>query len=311
MQSLVDDLKLGLGIAVRNWPLLLISIAEGILALALLVGALLVVAAPFVVGAIRGTLPQIEKDPGKIAEWILTNPFLILNALLAVLVALVIATVVHAFVEAGRIAIYESSRAQGGTAVFTPELWMEEGQKGWLTLFLIYNAVWGLYSLLFLIPAVVILFISVAGQNTVILIAGCLAMLVFFCAAVVLGIGCFLWSKMSSIAAIVGRLKAVDALTTGKQRVRELLGPLIASTVVLFVLSASISSFIGVFAFMFDLLSKGEVLGTALLPVRIALQLVQSAISVVFSCWLIAAMVVQSGRARRNSYDSNRNIPLR
>ena len=71
MQSLVENLKLGFRIAIQNWPLLLISIAEGILAIFLVIGALLAVAAPFVIGlirgAIKGSLPEMERDPGKIA----------------------------------------------------------------------------------------------------------------------------------------------------------------------------------------------------------------------------------------------------
>ena len=311
MSSIVEDLKLGFRIALRNWPLILISIAESILAILLVIGALLLVAAPFVISIARGSVPEIDRDPAKIAEWILGNWMLLLAGVLAVFVALLLAMVVHSFVEAGRIAIYERSRVAGGAAVFTPELWMDEGRRGWLQLFLIYNAVWGLFSLIFLIPIVMIVLLAAIGQHPALVMAGCLMMALFFAAAFVLGIASFLWSQMASIEAVVRRLRTADALSEGWKLVKQRLGPLLAIVFIIFVLSASISSFVGIFAFLMDLISGGGRIGIALLPLRVGLQILQSVISVIFSSWLLGALVASVGGLQRSSIGFDRNLPLR
>lgn len=311
MQSVVENLKLGFRIALRNWPLLLISIAESIVTVLLILAALFVAAAPLMISVFRGNLPELEQDPAKIAEWILQNPFVILGALLAILVAVTLAMVVHAFVEAGRIAVYEQSRRMGGAAAFTPELWIDEGRRAWLPLFLIYNVVWGVFSLVFLVPAATVLVIAILGQGPAAVAVGCVGFLLTFFLALIAGFGCFFWSQLASIDAVVSRKRTLAALRDGGRLVRTLLGPLLAIAFVVFILSVSVSSFFGIFSFIIDLVSRGGEFGAMLLPVRLLISLVQSAVSVIFSCWFVATIISLVGGGRREIHELNRSVPLR
>lgn len=300
----IDNLKLGFRIATANWPLILIAIAESIATIVFIALAILLAAFPIVIGFFRGE-DVIPEEPAALGQWILEHPFMVLGTLLAVMVAAIAAIALHSFVQAGRIAVYEKSRQQNGAAVFTPELWIEEGRGGWFRLFLIYHAIYGVYSLIFLIPIVTVAGIFLTQGSPAAFVIGCVGMSVFVLSAIVLGVAAFLWSTMSTMVAVVHRSGPVEAMSDGWRDVRRSLGPLLGVAIIIIVLSIALSSFFSIFSVVLELMSFSDSIRLVLVPFQIGISVIQSAISVVFSCWLIAAMIPYAGRTRRE-HDADR-----
>jgi hypothetical protein len=296
--SAIDNLKLGFRVATTNWPLILIAIAESIAAIVFVALAVLLAAFPIVIGFFRGE-DVIPEEPAALGQWVLEHPFMVLGTLVAVLVAAVAAIALHSFVQAGRIAIYEKSRQLGGASVFTPELWIEEGREGWFRLFLIYHAIYGIYSLIFLIPIATIAGVVLTKGSPAAVVIGCSGMSIFFLLAIVLGVAVFLWSTMATTDAVLQRSGPGEAMANGWSDVKRSFAPLLGVSVVVLVLSIALSGIFSVFSLLLELMSMNDSIRLVLVPFQIGISVVQSAISVVFSCWLLAAMIPYAGRSRR------------
>lgn len=302
-RSIIDIVKRALNNVLANWPLLLISVAEGmVLGMILVVGLLVTIVPIIVVGAMAAesldasTFP--EDDPLAALTWlVIEHPFMVLFAILAVTVIVVILVALHAFVRAGMIGVYVDAEVAAGARidrgafkVFTPETWFGYGRKAWWALFLIYQVTWGLYGLVLLIPLIILvagIVLTIDTDAVVFVGIGGGALLVLV--AMVLGIIVNIWTQLSLTEAVRGNLPAMKAIRSGTAIFRARLGEIAIVVVILFGIIVAAMMLIMVLYMMLGAISVIPLMSIATIPFQIVLSVAQSALSTFLSCWFIAA----------------------
>lgn len=303
-RTLGDIVRRGADNVLANWPLLLIRIAEGVALLAMMLGIVALAVVPVAAAAFGGSLTHVIESVGRSGdvEELLRGfaPLLILYILLVVSIALLLAVLVHSFVQGGMVGCYLAAErrapaagaGRGAFAVFTPELWWSEGKRNLWRFFWIYNAIWFGYSLAILLPLLplaILLFALPENPVAIILFAvGLIAILLF---AIGLAFVVFVWSQVVLIDAARRDLGALEAIAASGEAVRGRLLNIILVAGIFFAISMTAGGIVGGFSFALDAAGMFPGMGVALIPVQIVLSLLNSIVSTLFGSWLVAALV--------------------
>jgi hypothetical protein len=179
--------------------------------------------------------------------------------------------------------------------VFSMSRWMEGATDGWWELFLVYNATWGLASLLLLIPLVptVALMLVFRGQAGALIATGCIGLALTAMLMLVVVVLAGMWTNRSIASWAVRRGGAGDALSSGWDALRRDFGRHLLITLAVIVVGLAGSAFFGSFSFFAGI---GDVFGHErgvttfiTLPLRLLVSIVSSAFSAAVTSWYLAA----------------------
>jgi hypothetical protein len=300
-RTLGEIVQRGVASVLANWPLLLIRIAEGVALIALMIGIVAAAVVPLIAAGIGGSFSDamqavdIETLLGRI------SPLLVIYALIVISIALALAMFAHAFVQGGIVGCYlEAERlAPAGPRaprdafrVFTPELWWSEGKRNVWRFFWIYNVIWGAYSLAMLLPLLpLVVLVALFPENPasiVLAVVGLVAVLILMIGVAFVVV---IWSQVVLIDAARRNLGVFESLAAAREAIRGRTGTIVLVGGIFFALSMAVGSFVAGFSFFVEAAREVPGAGVALIPVRIALSLINSAVSALFGCWLLAALV--------------------
>ncbi|HUP65559.1 MAG TPA: hypothetical protein VM557_09780 [Thermoanaerobaculia bacterium] len=301
MRTIGEIFRRALDNVLANWPLLLIRVAEGIAILVVVIGALLLALMPLIAAGFGGMAMGEMPASGDLEQLMAGFPILAILGFIAVFsIAILVATIVHSFVQAGVIGCYAAAdrRAPDGDPgrrsfqIFTPELWWSEAKRSGWRIFWIFNVLWGLYSVVLLLPLIPIAILLAAGPDTeAVLAIGCLGVALVLMVAFFLAIIVFLWSQMAIVVCVVRDRGIIESIKESVGTTMKALGPILAIVVTYFALSMAVGGALTGFAFGIDAAGVIPGMSFALLPLRVLISLIQSAITTAFGCWLIAALV--------------------
>lgn len=290
---------------VANWPLILISVAEQVAMVVLIVAGAMLLVLPFVMTGVLSELSELSGDPAQIAiGFFLENPLIIIGAFIVLTIVITALTALHSFVRAGTVGIYldSASSAPAGSPLrdalssFSTETFISYGRRFWWPVFLIFNVVWGIVAILLLAPVsgAIVLFYSVEmseDPEVGVLALGCSLLVLFFLILVVAGIFATIGSDVAIALSVRRNLGVRDslheALTLMMRRFKDLLmvvGVLVVITIGVWIVFATIFGVIGVVSML-------PIMAILTLPIQIVLSLLQSIASVFLSCWFLAAVV--------------------
>lgn len=299
-RTLGDVVRRGAENVLANWPLLLIRVAESVAMIVITLGIVFGAIAPLVATMIGGSFSDLLAGAEDLEGLLLrTSPLIAIYVLLVVSLVLFVAVLVHSFVQGGIVGCYlEAERSvpadgatRGELRVFTPELWWSEGKRNLWPFFWIYNVMWGIWSLAILLPLLPLLILLVLFPGSpgaiVLAIVGFLAILLL---AIGLAFVVFLWSQVVLIDSAKRGTRALEAIAASRASMRGRLGNIILVGGIFFALSMTVGTALAGFTFFVETAGAVPGMGVALIPVQILLSLVNSAVSTMFGCWLLAAL---------------------
>jgi hypothetical protein len=288
--------------AIANWPLLALRLGESFLFVAVIVGAVLVTVVPIIAAGALGAISIENFDPEDLFAS-LTGPVLAAVALLVVVITVITIVLValHSFVQAGVVGTYADGERAAGAAppardsyrVFSFERFFAWGRERWWPVFLVYNITWGVGLLVLLIPLVFVvgaIAIGAAGGEGAAILALCGGLALFFLFIVVVSVLTTLWSNAAIVSTVAHRLGAIAAVKRGFSITLRRFWRLLLAALVPFGVSFA-------FAILSMMISGGtELAGDApallmiFLPLRLALTLLQTALSLVAGLWFVSAV---------------------
>jgi len=286
---------------VANWPLILISVAEQVAMVGLIVVGALLAVVPFIMTGALSELSELSGNPARMAiGFFLQNPLTIIGVIVALTIVLTAVTALHSFVRAGTVGIYIDSAltAPAGSSVrdalslFSTETFISYGKRFWWPVFLIFNVIWGIFSIILLAPlAAAVLLFTRLSEDPQAVAWGCLLLVLFFLILLVVGIAATMWTDVAVALTVRRNLGVRDSLQTAfnlmMRRFMDLLmviGVLIVISIGVWIVFATIFGVIGVVSML-------PIMAILTLPIQIVLSLLQSIASVFLSCWFLAAVV--------------------
>ena len=220
--------------------------------------------------------------------------------IVALTIVLTAVTALHSFVRAGTVGIYIDSAltAPAGSSVrdalslFSTETFISYGKRFWWPVFLIFNVIWGIFSIILLAPlAAAVLLFTRLSEDPQAVAWGCLLLVLFFLILLVVGIAATMWTDVAVALTVRRNLGVRDSLQTAfnlmMRRFMDLLmviGVLIVISIGVWIVFATIFGVIGVVSML-------PIMAILTLPIQIVLSLLQSIASVFLSCWFLAAVV--------------------
>ncbi|HVR43477.1 MAG TPA: hypothetical protein VMS56_08530 [Thermoanaerobaculia bacterium] len=302
MRSLGEVCRRGLENVLANWPLVLIRIVEGLATLLAVVMILVAAIAPITIAGLSGaSMTEILESPQALEELMgRFSPLLILYLFVVITVAMVIAVLIHAWVQGGVVGCYvigdrrapETGWGREHFRAFTPELWWGEARRlGW-RFFWIYNVIWGAFSLLLLAPLLVILVVMLLlRESPAAIVVGCAGIAGVTLVAILLGIATFIWSQLVLIECAAADLGVLQSIRRSREVLARKLLPVVMVGAIFFAISMAVGFVIAGIAFGIGAVGSVPGLDLAFLPIRILISLFNSLVSTILSCWLLAALV--------------------
>jgi len=303
-RNLTDVLRRGILSTLANWPVILTRVAETLVLFGAVVLAAIGIVVPLLVSAGMGnwTLPS-GKNPSDVVLRILADHAeLFAYLFLFICAAGLVMVAIHAFVSAGSTRIYvDAERAAPDVAdprreqfaAFTLERWLDGARAAWLRLFWIYNATWGLYGLILIVPTLIFGLLMAAAftaQSTAgIVAATCFGVVLIVGVAVVFAFVVGMWTQKAAVICVARDVPVREALRGGWAEVR---GDFLRHFIIYFLITVITG---GVSAMTSGLMSPFSIglrannfwaLFTG--PVQLASFAVQSAIGNAVALWLIA-----------------------
>lgn len=275
--------------------------AEQVAIVVLIVAGAMLVVVPFFMTGVLSDLSDRSGDPVRMAiGFFLQNPLMIIGALIALTIVLTAVTALHAFVRAGTVGIYLDSPSgppsvtplRDAPGSFSTETFISYGRRFWWVVFLIFNVIWGIFSIILLAPvAGAILLFTQMSENPQAMVWGCMLLVLIFLIFVVAGIAATIWTDVAVALSIRRNLRVRDslhaALALMMRRFMDLLiviGLLIVISIGVWIVFATIFGVIGVVSML-------PIMAILTLPIQIVLSLLQSVASMFLSCWFLAAVV--------------------
>lgn len=308
MRTPGDVCRRGMESALANWPLVLIRIAEGIATLVLVFGLVVAAVIPIVFAGVTGSLAEVFSDPEAMQRLLLDlSPFAVLYAIGVVTLILVVAVVVHSFVQAGVIGIYviadrrapEGSPSRADFRAFEPELWWAEAMRHGWRFFWIYNVIWGAFGLVLLLPLLaLVLLLVVAPEHPAALAVTCLGTVAVMLLAMVASVVVFVWSQLVLIETVRSGSGVAESMRRTRELVRGRIGTIVLVSAIFFALSFTVGSIVAGISFGIGMMGSVPGLEIAFIPFRILISLLNSIISAAFGAWLLAAFVASVGGRR-------------
>ncbi len=298
MSSVFQPIQRGFDNTIANWPVALIFLVEAVLLTGAVVGGIFAGAASLgLVSALRH--PRHEPDPEVIAAWIVHHPLLLAGAILLLLVVGLVAMIVHSFVVGGATAVFlDGDRAATGEVprraqfrVFSMNRFMAGGSRTWWPVFLIYNIVWGVFTLIILVPVVIFLIVAlITSEPAVLSVVGCFGGGVLLFVAIVGSLVCWVWSRLAITLSVAagGRVREPlrEAVELGIRRFAEVFVAFAAMVVA----SMGLSMVFFTFNTGVSLIAAIPVVGLLMIPLQVFFALIQMGLSTVISTCLIACL---------------------
>jgi hypothetical protein len=326
-RSVTEVIRRGFESMLANWQVILVRLGEALLLAAVVVALVFAILIPVLVSAGMSKIAWDDIDTAQ--EAVLT--FLAANALLfvwifiAISVALLVFVAVHSFVEAGAAQVFLDADRQAGDAphpasghplpaargeglgvrgarsrfaAFSMERWLLGGRRGWWTAFWIYNIVWSIAGLILLIPLLLTLgIILIIGDATASMILGCFVLVIVIFMAVAIAVVTNMVAIKAIIDSLAWSLNAGDALRMAWREVKTDLGRHIAVVGILMLVAFGVAGFFSSASIGF---SFHRSLSWSLLvaPMRILLQLANSAVSAAIANWMLGAFAAMATERR-------------
>lgn len=295
---------------IANWPLLLIRVAGSVAMTIVIVAAVV----PVVLFAIySGTMTDIESvsSSDEVIQWLWANAIVIMALILVITLIVAVAIAIHAFISGGVAGIYldadrtapRESWVRQQLALFSPDRWLAHARRTWWPIFIIYNLTWGIWCLILLLPLAVVvpLFIAAAG-NEALGVAGCLILAIWIFAAFFGSVFVHIWTELAVIDCVRGaEARVLASLRGGVSLLLSNFIRVIALVFLMFIVTLAIGSASFAMQFGFELGMQADELALIFIPIQIVFSLVQTAISVVMSAWLMAGFATIVNESRGTS----------
>ena len=292
-----DVIRRGFENAMANWPVILLRVAEGLIIIAIVIGAVFAAVIPVVVSAKLSHFDINSVDSASqffaeliIEHWLLlVYLFLLAFAIVGVLIA------VHSFVEAGSARVYVDGERVPGFRAFAFDRWWAAGRTGWWPVFWIYNLAWSVGGLIVLVPPVItiagMLLVSENGARIAVGCAGlAFTVLLMIPTAFVIGV----WTQKAITICVARALGAVESLRVARREIKLDFGRHLAVAVIMMIISFAAASVISGFNIPFSLGEHGrglDLIPIFFAPMQIMLSVVQSALSAAAGAWFLASFV--------------------
>lgn len=303
-RGIFDLLRRGVDNTIANWQVTALRIAEMVLMLAIVIGAVIVIVLPILVsiGIDAGSLASPD-EVEEIVATIATKWMLLLWIFLGVSALLLVWMLVHSFLEAGAARVFvDGDRVAGPELrgprsryrVFSFERFVAGGKDGWWSVFWIYNLIWGVGLLLLLVPLVptVAGMVVLRGNEGAMALTGCFGMIATLLLMIPIAIAAAVWCNRAIVNWATRREGAADAVKQAWVDIKSDFGRHIVTALAIFVVSFAASMFFSTFS-MFA--SLGEAVGgnegmvlAMTLPLRLLVSLVNSLFSTLIASWFVA-----------------------
>jgi hypothetical protein len=296
-RSAIEVIRRGFENALANWPLILIRIAEAVVFVAIILGAVIAAVIPALITA--GLSKDVDyRNPENVAQllgtlviehWIL---LLYLVALFTLILGVLIA--VHSFVEAGCARVYIDGERTPGLRAFSADRWYRGGVGGWWAVFWIYNLAWSAGALILLGPLVLTMvgMLAVSGVGGRVAI-GCAGLGFTLLLLLPMGVLIGMWTQKATVVCVARTLGAVEALRAARREIKLDFGRHLAVMLVMMAISFIVAIAMSGMSFPFSLFDHRHTsfFPLFLAPMQIALSLVQSVASAAMHAWTLASFV--------------------
>ena len=303
MRNTTDVLRRGFDSTLANWPLIAIRIAESILFVMIVVASIFAAIVPVGIAASFSNFKNVDEPAQAIAAFVVEHWPLIAYIFVVVLIVTIVLVAIHAFVEAGsaRVFVDAERSATGETPkrdafrVFNMDRWMQGGRASWWTVFWIYNIVWGIGGLIFLVPLILTLaamFLVTETGGRVAVACGGLALT--FLVVIPVSIVMALLSEKAITIAVARAADARNAVRAGWAEIKRDLGRHFAVAFIVFAIALggamAISSVMAPMSIIRDV-GHTPFTSIAFAPAQIVSSFAQSVFSAAVGLWFLAAYV--------------------
>ncbi|HEX8153571.1 MAG TPA: hypothetical protein VF698_10615 [Thermoanaerobaculia bacterium] len=300
-RSPFDILRRGFDNVLANWPLLIVRLGE---AAALVVAGLTLLALaalPAIAYVGVTALPQFDslEDVAGLAPLLLGYWGVALYAIVAASVVLMILVAVHSFVEAGMLRIYVDGERAAGAMVEAPrdlypryswDRFRAGAKAGWLTIFWIYNAIWGVWGMAVLIPLLPTLagVLLLRDEPQTALGVGCVGIAIAILVMIPATIACSLWSTKALVTSVARDSGTRDSMRIAWREVRTDFVRHFVVTLIVIVVSMAASSFVSSFGYL-AALGRSGAFRLIMIPMQLIIWILSTFISGATSSWLAAS----------------------
>lgn len=308
--SATDVIRRGFDNTIANWPLLLIRIAEGIVMMILVVGAVLAIIIPVIVSlGLNTTTFENPADVAAVLVGMVVDHWMVIVYVIAVVtLMLTVLVALHSFVEAGSARVYIDGERIAGPAmlgprdrfkVFSADRWLEGGKRDWWSVFWIYNFAWAIASLIIFVPFVIAaaLMFVVRDEPAAVAGIGCLAVtfLIFFTIAVVVVTN--IWCQKAIVVCAARTHRAVGALGEAWREFRADAGRHIGVALILFLLMMVGTGVFASFSAMTGI-SDAPSFALAVMPMQMVGSFANTIFSTIMAAWFLACFAALSVEPR-------------
>lgn len=287
-RSVAEVIRRGFDMALANWPLLLIRIAEHLLIGILAIISIIAIVVPIAVSAGLGHFDIDPDNPngaaGIVAQALIDHWGLFLFILLVISIVLIVFVAIHSFVQAGSVDVYIANE-------FTGDRFISGGKRGWWRIFGIYNLAWLFAGIVLLVPIIPVPFIILlTGQSVASIVIGCLWLAIWGFFAILVCLATALWTMKAVVLAMTRNLEAREALKAARAAIRAEPGAHFAVGFIMLVIWFGGSAFIGMFS---GVASMGHPTPLAIVtaPLHLFLSLINAIFSAAVESWFLASFV--------------------
>lgn len=303
-RNVFDVLRRALDNTIANWGLVVVRLVETLVFVAIVVVTAIAVFIPIAV-SIGIELGQIATPDdiesafvGLMEKWIL-----LVWIFLAICVVTIVFVALHAFVEAGCARVYVDGERAAGPATeglrarfhtFSTGRWLEGAKDGWWTVFWIYNLAWSVAGLIFLIPLLPTLIITLVFRDTpaVAITGGCIGLVVTVMLMIVVGVVTGMWTNRAIADRAVQDMGASAALSGAWRALKADPGRHLLIAIITIVVTIAGSSFfasLSYFAAFGEIVHNSAVFNIVTLPLRLIGTILSSIFSAVVASWYLAS----------------------
>ncbi|HEX8408622.1 MAG TPA: hypothetical protein VF883_07150 [Thermoanaerobaculia bacterium] len=303
-RNAIDILRRGLDNTIANRGLIVVRLVETLVFAAIAVLTVLVVLLPIAVSVgIEVSQISSPEDLESALLNLMQKWILLVWIFVAVSVVVLIFVALHAFVEAGCARVYVDGERMAGPAaegersrfhVFSVERWYTGAKDGWWPVFWIYNFAWGVAGLIFLIPLLPTLIVTLVFRETpaVAITGGCIGLLVTVMLMIVVGFVTGMWTERAIVNWAAHRTTASAALADAWQSIKRDLGRHLLVAVAMIVIAIAGSSIFASFSYLAafgQMMNDSAAFAIATMPLRMAGMFFNSIFSAIVSSWYLAS----------------------
>lgn len=313
MNSPFDLLRRAFESTMANWPLVLMRLAEVMVLVMLVAGAVVVSLVPLIfAGASLADQPYGD-TPEDFVRWLTSSWPLFAVIFIGLTIVVLAAVAIHSFVQAAVAGVLlEADRAAGtemlaprpAFRVFTAQKFLEYGRRHWWVTFLIYNVVWGVAGLIMILPAIPALLAAWHWRNSeAIFVAGCIGAVATLSVAFVCSIVAWIVSNIAIIAAVNRDLDTSTAIAESWRVIRAAFLEILVVVVALQAISMAVAMLFVMMHMSISAISMIPFAGLITIPFQIGASVFQNAVSLFVGIWMTAAFasIIIREYARRES----------